>query len=137
MIFVFRARKSFLEAAKLVKTMASLLWEVFKKRRFSFSLQVGEEEVCSERWWFKKLDQGGEVKGESKITTDKHCILSNWFPRVPTTMRGMPARLSWRWGTFRTKSSSSVPLFVRRWSLEHEEDITKRETALVEKFFHI
>ena len=77
------------------------------------------------------------MKGESKITTDKHCILSNWFPRVPTTMRGMPARLSWRWGTFRTKSSSSVPLFVRRWSLEHEEDITKRETALVEKFFHI
>ena len=77
-------------------------------------MQVGEEEVCSERWWFEKLDQGIEIKGDSKITTDKHCIFSNWFSRGLTTMRGMPARLSWRWGTFRTKSSSSVLLFVRR-----------------------
>ena len=112
---------------------------------------MGEEEVSSARWWFKKLDQGREVKGESKITTDKHCILSNQFPRVPTIMRGMPIRWSWLWGIIRTKSSFSVPLFVRRWSTRRTSPRGKQlcfhlhkmnvysvwETALVKKFFHI
>ena len=77
-------------------------------------------------------------------------------------MRGMPACLSWRWGTFsatmKTGFCPFIQLFLQRSGAvpepnthihvyvvvllcstlreEHEEDITKRETTLVKKFFH-
>ena len=51
-------------------------------------------------------------EGKWKITMDKHCI-QPVFKRTNNHER-YANMLEWRWGTFRTKSSSPVPLFVWR-----------------------
>ena len=94
---------------------------------------MGEEEVCSERWWLKKLDQGGEVKGESKIMTVKHCI-QPVFKRTNNHER-YANMLELALGNLQVKVVLLCSTFCEE--VEYEEDITKRETALVKKFFLI
>ena len=86
---------------------------------------MGEEEVCSERWWFKKLDQGGEVKGESKIKVSKRTNNHERYANM----------LELALGNLQVKVVLLCSTFCEE--VEHEEDITKRETALVKKFFLI